>query len=373
MLESGKAFEFFFLFFNFFPLFSSFSFLPLPPLRCFPLLNPLTPLLLLFRFLPLPQHQNHHPTPQTKNRYGFNPGSQQAISGATNFLAVANAAVTTTLAPAASGLSALVIGAIESKIATGKAMYGVENMGNGCLAGLAAITASCNVVRPWAAIVIGAVAGALYLLASKISVKIKLDDPLDAVAVHAWNGLWGIIAAGLFSDVTLVGNSYATNDPAGVPFPRGGGLFYSGGPGRGRQLAAQVVYAIWVAGWVLANMVRLFLLSFWFLERKRERGERSNPSTKNSAHSPPLEKKNVEKKQQVPFWLILKVTGLLRVPSDEEIVGLDHSYHGGSAYPGGPEEAEDKSLKGPVPTSRDLAAIKSELAELKASVAKSSA
>jgi Amt family ammonium transporter len=281
--------------------------------------------------------------------------------------------VTTTLAPAASGLSALIIGAIESKIATGKAMYGVENMGNGCLAGLAAITASCNVVRPWAAIIIGAVAGALYLAASKVSVKIKLDDPLDAVAVHAWNGLWGILAAGLFSDVTLVGNSYLTNDPAGVPFPRGGGLFYSGGPGRGRQLAAQVVYAIWVAGWVLANMVRLFLLSFWFLERKREREERSNPSTKNSAHSPPLEKKNVKKKHQVPFWLILKVTGLLRVPSDEEIVGLDHSYHGGSAYPGGPEEAEDKSLKGPVPTSRDLAAIKSELAELKAAVAKSSA
>ena len=88
---------------------------------------------------------------------------------------------------------------------------------------------------------------------------------------------------------------------------------------------------------------------------------------------PHSKKKNVEKKQQVPFWLILKVTGLLRVPSDEEIVGLDHSYHGGSAYPGGPEEAEDKSLKGPVPTSRDLAAIKSELAELKAAVAKSSA
>ena len=173
--------------------------------------------------------------------------------------------MTTTLAPAAAGLSALIIGAVESKIATGKAMYGVENMGNGCLAGLAAITASCNVVRPWAAIIIGAVAGALYLAASKVSVKIKLDDPLDAVAVHAWNGLWGILAAGLFSDVTLVGNSYLTNDPAGVPFPRGGGLFYSGGPGRGRQLAAQVVYAIWVAGWVLANMVRLFLLSFWFL------------------------------------------------------------------------------------------------------------
>ena len=250
----------------------------------------------------------------------------QALAGTTNYLTIANAAVTTTLAPAAAGLTALVIGAIESKVATGKAMYGVENMGNGCLAGLAAITASCNVVRPWAAIVIGTVAGALYLFASKVSIKMRLDDPLGAVAVHAWNGLWGVIAAGLFSDVTLVGNSYLTNDPAGVPFPRGGGLFYSGGPGRGRQLAAQVVYALWVAAWVLGNMV--------------------------------------------PFWLLLKVTGLLRVPSDEEIVGLDHSYHGGSAYPGGPEEAEDKSLKGPAPSAGDLASLKSELASLKAAVAK---
>ena len=227
--------------------------------------------------------------------YGFNPGSQQAISGATNYLAVANAAVTTTLAPAAAGLSALIIGAIESKVATGKAMYGVENMGNGCLAGLAAITASCNVVRPWAAIIIGAVSGALYLFASKVSVKIKLDDPLDAVAVHAWNGLWGILAAGLFSDVTLVGNSYATNDPAGVPFPRGGGLFYSGGPGRGRQLAAQVVYAIWVAGWVLANMVSFFFPLGWKKKKvvSGERERKKNREKNKNQLFPPKKKKTL--------------------------------------------------------------------------------
>ena len=227
-------------------------------------------------------------------------------------------------------------------------MYGVEDMGKGCLAGLTAITASCNVVRPWAAIIIGAVSGGLYLFASKVSVKIKLDDPLDTVAVHAWNGLWGILAAGLFSDVKLVGNSYLTNDPAGLPFPRGGGLFYSGGPGRGRQLAAQVVYAIWVAGWVLANMVRerrelfAFFQSFrGFFSGFSGRGKKSVSSLKKNSKN-----KNLSLSlSQVPFWLVLKVTGLLRVPSDEEIVGLDHSYHGGSAYPGGPEEAEDKSLK----------------------------
>ena len=80
-----------------------------------------------------------------------------------------------------------------------------------------------------------------------------------------------------------------------------------------------------------------------------------------------------------PFWFILKSLGFLRVPSDEEIVGLDHSYHGGSAYPGGPEELEDASLKagaagGPGGVGgKELAGIKAELAALKAAVAKATA
>jgi ammonium transporter, Amt family len=257
--------------------------------------------------------------------YGFNPGSQQAITGATNFMAVSNAAVATTLAPSAAGLSALLIGALESKIKTGKAMYGVENMGNGALAGLAAITASCNVVYPWAAIIIGSIAGGIYLGASKLSVLMKLDDPLDAVAVHAWNGMWGVIAAGLFSSQKLVEQSYGTGT-ADAPIARRSGAFLGGG---GAQLAAQLAYLAWVAVWVLGNMV--------------------------------------------PFWFILKKLGFLRVPSDEEIVGLDHSYHGGSAYPGGPEEAEDASLKaggGAGAGGKELAGLKAELAALKATVGK---
>ena len=109
---------------------------------------------------------------------------------------------------------------------------------------------------------------------------------------------------------------------------------------------------------------------FAFFRREKER-RKKRPTFFFPFHL--KKKKKTFKLQQVPFWLILKFTGLLRVPSDEEIVGLDHSYHGGSAYPGGPEEAEDKSLKGPVPTSRDIASLKSELAELKAAVAKATA
>ena len=48
----------------------------------------------------------------------------------------------------------------------------------------------------------------------------------------------------------------------------------------------------------------------------------------------------------IPFWLILNAMGHFRVPANVETVGLDDSYHGGSAYPGGPEEETDKSLRG---------------------------
>ena len=70
-------------------------------------------------------------------------------------------------------------------------MYDVMVMGNGALAGLVAITAGCSTVYPWAAIIIGAVAGAIYCGASRVSILLHLDDPLDAIAVHAWNGVWG--------------------------------------------------------------------------------------------------------------------------------------------------------------------------------------
>ena len=48
----------------------------------------------------------------------------------------------------------------------------------------------------------------------------------------------------------------------------------------------------------------------------------------------------------IPFWFILKLVGHLRVPANEETVGLDDSYHGGTAYPGGGDDFLDKSGRG---------------------------
>ena len=80
---------------------------------------------------------------------------------------------------------------------------------NGVLAGLVAITAGCNVVGPNAAIVIGLIAGVLVDVAVLYIDKLKIDDPVGAIAVHGVNGLFGALAVGLF----------ATD----------GGLFFGGG------------------------------------------------------------------------------------------------------------------------------------------------
>ena len=72
---------------------------------------------------------------------------------------------------------------------------------NGLLAGLVAITAPCAFVAPWGAAIIGTVAGVIVVLAVLwVERKAKVDDPVGAVAVHGANGLWGLIALGLFAD-----------------------------------------------------------------------------------------------------------------------------------------------------------------------------
>lgn len=70
---------------------------------------------------------------------------------------------------------------------------------NGILAGLVSITAGCNVVGPVSAILIGFIAGVLVDVAVLFFDKMKVDDPVGAVAVHGINGLFGTLAVGFFA------------------------------------------------------------------------------------------------------------------------------------------------------------------------------
>ena len=118
---------------------------------------------------------------------------------------------------------------------------------NGMLAGLVAITAPCAFVPAWAALVIGVVAGFLVCIGVFALEKWKIDDPVGAVAVHGFNGLWGVLAVGLFADGTY---------GAGLNSVEGAvrGLFF----GDASQLAAQAIGAVTCAVFVLGLSYAFF-------------------------------------------------------------------------------------------------------------------
>ncbi|MBL8078332.1 MAG: ammonium transporter [Anaerolineales bacterium] len=127
--------------------------------------------------------------------FGFNPGSSLGFVGAFRNLAVV-AAINTLLAGAAGGVSAMTYMWLFGPSKKPDAGMSV----NGLLAGLVAITAPCAFVDPWAAVVIGLIAGVIVIFASSLLEKLKIDDPVGAVPVHMFNGAWGVLAVGIFAN-----------------------------------------------------------------------------------------------------------------------------------------------------------------------------
>jgi Amt family ammonium transporter len=123
--------------------------------------------------------------------FGFNPGSTLGAVG--NWELIGTVATNTFLASAAGAVSTMFYTYFR---------YGQIDITmtiNGVLAGLVAITAGCNVVGPGAAIIIGLIAGVLVDVAVIFIDKIKIDDPVGAIAVHGVNGLFGTVAVGFFA------------------------------------------------------------------------------------------------------------------------------------------------------------------------------
>lgn len=69
---------------------------------------------------------------------------------------------------------------------------------NGVLSGLVAITAGCDFVAPWSAVVIGGISGIIVIYATLLVDHMKVDDPVGAIAVHGFNGVFGTLSIGLF-------------------------------------------------------------------------------------------------------------------------------------------------------------------------------
>jgi Amt family ammonium transporter len=196
--------------------------------------------------------------------FGFNPGSTLSVGDGS---LIGRVAINTNLAAATGGIAAMaVVWRMFGKPDLSMAM-------NGALAGLVAITAPCAYVEPWAAIIIGGIGGVIVVLGVVLLDKMHIDDPVGAVAVHGFNGLWGTLSIGFFGQKVL---GLLNN-----------GLFYGGGI---KQLAIQLLGAVSVITFILIAMGLLFKL--------------------------------------------IDMTVGLRVSREEELKGLDIGEHGMESYAG---------------------------------------
>jgi Amt family ammonium transporter len=180
--------------------------------------------------------------------YGFNPGGTLFIASTELGDVASLAAVNTSIGAASGAFSALFTHTIIDERRTGLVTYDLTSTMNGCLTGLVAITAPCATVEPWAAFVIGIVAGWVYLFASSLLLKFKIDDAVDAIPVHFGGGMWGLLSTGLFSAPRRLESAFGLTKHVG--------WFYSWGRGSGdfTLLGIQIIAVIWIIGWVVGIM-----------------------------------------------------------------------------------------------------------------------
>lgn len=207
--------------------------------------------------------------------YGFNGAA------ATSIEEMGSVFVATTIAPSVATVVAMIFTWVK---------YGKPDVSmclNASLAGLVAITAPCDVCDALGATIIGLVSGLLVVFGVWfLDYKLRVDDPVGAVAVHFMNGIWGTIAVGLFA--TDSAPAFARAISGGANQIAGKGLFYGGGF---KQLGIQLFGMLCTAAWTAVTIT-------------------------------------------IAFLVIKKIFGL-RVSEEEEITGLDVTEHGlPSAYAG---------------------------------------
>jgi Amt family ammonium transporter len=203
--------------------------------------------------------------------YGFNGGSTLSVFafGTAYARDLARVCVTTTLSAASGAITVMICAKIFSHV------WDVAAVCNGVLAGLVGITAGCVVVDPWASVVIGIIAGFVYIGGVKLEAVLKIDDPLDAFPVHGAAGAWGVFAVGIFCRPEYTYNQLGSH-----------GFVYPGG--MPDLIGVQIVFLIVHIAWVTFTSCILFYS--------------------------------------------LRRAGIFRVSAEVEEMGMDISKHGGEAY-----------------------------------------
>ncbi|MET7421700.1 ammonium transporter [Dactylosporangium sp. NPDC005555] len=206
--------------------------------------------------------------------FGFNAGSELTVDGVTGL-----AFINTQVATAAAVLGWVLVEWIRDRKPT------LVGASSGAIAGLVAITPACGFIDPWAAVLLGLVAGVVCALAVSLKYRFGFDDSLDVVGVHFVGGWIGTLWLGFFANTKA--NS-AIESAVGAQ----DGLFFGGGATQlGRQAAAAAIVTVWS-----------FVIAFGLA------------------------------------WIINKTVGF-RVSTDAEVEGIDITEHAESGYdlhnPGG--------------------------------------
>jgi len=198
--------------------------------------------------------------------YGFNCGSTVGVSGVMETAALVG--VTTTLAAASGGIAT----GFAAVIFTRK--WSIALTCNGILAGLVSITAPCSVVSPGFAIIIGLLGGLFYYGFSRLMIRLKIDDPLDAAAVHGCCGFWGLISVAIFSTKEYMTKA-AYDTVADQNF--------------GTRLGNQLTVALAITAWTMSLSGLLFFLADKVFTIRTEKGLKVGGSDMSVLHDMAIE------------------------------------------------------------------------------------
>jgi ammonium transporter, Amt family len=193
--------------------------------------------------------------------YGFNPGSTLGVSGTLRETA-ARCAVNTTISAGAGGVTALFLYKARDHI------FDLPGSLNGIIAGLVSVTASCAFIEPYCAVFVGIVGAFVYIGTAMVLLRLRIDDPLEAFPIHGACGLWGMIAAGFFDRADL-------QSIANFPVKHTGAFYGGGGSLLGANILGSIIIVVWTTGLI------------------------------------------------GPFFLALKLIGILRISAEEEIIGTN--------------------------------------------------
>ncbi|CAE8645175.1 unnamed protein product [Polarella glacialis] len=173
--------------------------------------------------------------------YGFNCGSTLGMATSERGFMAAQVAMNTTIAAATGGLTVFILRFGITK------KYDIGGFCNGILAGLVSITAGCGNVECGSAFTIALLGGLFYEAGSRLMKKLKIDDPVDAFAVHGVAGAWGVLAAALFDWGKDFDHYHGWSGFSCMTAEDGSCKTGLGGEGVAANLAEIVAIAAWVA------------------------------------------------------------------------------------------------------------------------------